>query len=111
MKAGELRHRGTIQRPVVTANSHGESDTTWRTYAARVPMQVVQQNSRALWNAQQIQPDVTCLVRMRWVEGVTCAMRIVWHDGATDRYLNIDNPPTNPDGRRLELNVACVETK
>ena len=109
MRAGELRHRATLQRPDSTVNAHGESDPTWTNFASRVPVQVFEQGSREVWNAQQRQPQITHVVSMRWLEGVTAAMRVLWHDGPTDRTLNIDGPPINPDGKRIAISLTCVE--
>ncbi len=110
MKAGDLRHRVTIQSPTVTPNAHGESVIAWNTYSVpRSCANVEQLSGRALWNAQQIQPDVSIAVHLRYVSGVTADMRIVWHDGTADRYLNILGPPVNPDGQRKELICNCIE--
>lgn len=110
MRAGSLRHRGTIQSPTVTADTLGGDTIAWTNFANRVPMEVVQSASRELWNAQQTQPDITCLVNLRWMPGVTTGMRVLWHDGATDRVLNIDGPPLE-DGRRESLTLTCIEPK
>lgn len=111
MKAGELRHRGTLQSPTVTADAQGGSVTTWSKFAERVPIRVIEQGSRELWNAQQAQPEITCLVQMRWMRGVTTGMRWIWHDGDTDRILNVLGPPMNPDGRHEEMILTCKEPK
>ena len=109
MNAGQLRHRVTIQQPTVTQNTHGESVVAWSSYAVRVAAEVEQLSGRALFNAQQVQPDISMTVRTRYLSGVTNAMRIVWHDGTTDRTLNIVGPPINPDGKRIELMINCME--
>lgn len=109
MRAGQLRHRGRIEQPVVTQNSHGESVTTWQTFASRRAMQVVQQASRELWYAQQVNADVTCLVRLRYIAGVTSAMRVVWDDAGRERVLYVAAPPLNRDGKHIETTLACTE--
>ena len=109
MKAGMLRHRVTVETPTVTQNYHGESVVTWSSFAVRVPAHVEQLSGRALLNAQQIQPDISLAVTMRYISSVTADMRIKWHDGTTNRTLNLVGPPINPDGKRIELVMNCTE--
>jgi SPP1 family predicted phage head-tail adaptor len=72
-------------------------------------MEVVQTSSRELWYAQQVHPDITCMVKTRYVDGVTANMRVVWEDGTSERILHIGAPPLSPDGRRQELVMMCME--
>ena len=110
MQAGKLRHRVTIQSSVVTQNAHGQDETTWSTFASRHAAEVTQLTGRELWNAQQIKPDISLRVSMRWLPGVLPKMRVVWHDGTTDRLLPIESPPVNPDGKKREMVLYCKES-
>lgn len=109
MQAGKLRHRVTIQSPAVTQNAHGQDEITWSTFASRHAADVRQLTGRELWNAQQIKPEITLRVHMRWLSGVLAKMRLVWHDGTTDRVLPIEAPPINPDGKKREMVLYCKE--
>ena len=111
MRAGPLRHWVTIQASTETQNTHGEPVFSWVDYSTKRPAAVEQLSGRELWNAQQTQPDVSCRVRTRWLDGVTNAMRFAWDDGGTTRYLHIEGPPINPDGKRIELVCNCREAK
>lgn len=104
-----MRHRVTIQQPVVTSNGLGQEDTTWLTVASRYAARVRQTGSRELWRAQQIQPDISFEITMYWLAGVDSKYRVLWHDGQADRTLSIEAPPTNPDGRRVWLMMFCKE--
>jgi SPP1 family predicted phage head-tail adaptor len=94
---------------VVTANAHGQDTVTWATFASRHPAKVHEQGSREFFNAQQMKADLTHLVEIRWFPGVLTGMQVIWHDGTTDRTLNIEGPPVNPDGKRRFMLMKCKE--
>ncbi len=85
--------------------------SSWTDVASRIPIRVTELAGRELYNAQQVQADITIEVRLRWREGVASTMRLVWHDGSTDRPLAILAPPTNPDGRKRWMHLMCKEQK
>ena len=77
MKAGELRHRITIQQNAPTVNDYGERADNWVTlmtvWAAIEPMAG---NERWL---KEVEADVamtTTRIRMRYYPGVSAAMRV-----------------------------------
>lgn len=109
MNAGKLRHRVTIEEGIVTLNDHGQEETVWQQFAPRLPACVVELSGRELWNAQQIKPDITLRVELRWLPGVTSKMRLKWHDCERERTLEIAAPPINPDGRKREMHLLCKE--
>lgn len=109
MEAGALRHRVTIQRANETQDGMGSSVLTWVDFAERVPAEVKELTGRELWNAQQIQADITMSVGMRWLDGVKSKMRLLWHDKEGDRTLSIESPPRNPDGRKRDMLLLCKE--
>ena len=106
---GEMRHRVSIQRPVVTVNALGQEDTAWMTLASRYAARVRQTGSRELWRAQQVQPDISFEITMYWLAGVESKFRVIWHDGETNRTLQIEMPPINPDGRKRWMTMFCKE--
>lgn len=109
MRAGELRHRVTIERFVVTQNEHGQDVRTARVVAVR-RARVYARGSREFANVQHMQSDATHLVVLRWLPDVTTEMQVIWHDGNSDRTLAIDGPPINPDGLQRELQLLCKES-
>lgn len=109
MGAGELRHRATIESAVVTADEHGQDETTWTIFARRLPVKVFEQGSREVFLAQQIKADITHLVKARWMAGIVGKMRLIWHDGTTDRTLSIEGGAINPDGKRVWMHLTCKE--
>lgn len=109
IEAGRLRHRVTIERANETQDGLGQAVSTWVAFAQRVPALVEELSGRELWNAQQIQADLTMSVSLRWLDGVKSKMRLIWHDKAGDRTLSIEVPPRNPDGRKRDMVLLCKE--
>ena len=103
MKAGELRHKVTIQKVSQTLDSSRQTVDLW-TKLAEVWAAVEPLSGRELLNAQQIQPDVTHRVRIRHRDDVTAKMR-VQHDS---RNLNIESI-INVNERDRELHLLCRE--
>ncbi len=109
--AGRLRHRCTIQTWSTTEGAQGQDVRVPVTLHARVAMRVNELTGRELYNAQQIQPDITMEVESRFITNVTSKMQLIWHDGTTDRTLAIEAPPINPDGKRRWMLLMCKEPK
>lgn len=112
MNAGELRHRISFYEPVTTDNAHGQPvETGRRRIAGPLRAKVVQLSGRELWRQQQMQSDVTFRVELRWLEGITAAMFVIWQDGNTERRLNLAGPPLNPDGKKIQMILECIEAQ
>jgi len=100
MKAGDLRHRVTLQQLVTGSPQNttaGEPDQAWgdvaTVWAAVEPLQ-----GRALEAAQMIQSEVTGRIRIRYRAGVTAAMRVSFDGRLYDIKAVVD-----PDERHREL--------
>lgn len=106
---GDLRHRVTVQRANETLGSLGNPVSTWVALYERIPALVEELSGRELWNAQQIQADLSISVKTWWVDGIKSKMRLIWHDRDGDRTLNIEVPPRNPDGRKRGMQLLCKE--
>lgn len=104
MRAGRLRHRVTIQKPTEgDADSYGDTVASWSDVATAVPAEVTTLSGREAYQANQVHPEATVQVKMRYRSDVTTAMRLV-HDGRT---LSIDG--LLPDARKRELACLCHE--
>lgn len=108
-QAGSLRHRVTVQRANETQDALGGDVLTWVSYAERVPAEVKELSGRELWNAQQIQADLSLSVAMRWMDGIKSKMRLLWHDKEADRTLSIEVPPRDPGGDKRFMTLLCKE--
>jgi SPP1 family predicted phage head-tail adaptor len=100
VKPGDLPHRITleVQPAELDRNSLGEPVDSWSAWR-EVWANVEEAGSRELLLAQQVNPELTHRITIRWRAGVTAEMRVNWRG----RIINLDGPPTNPDGRRVWL--------
>ena len=103
MRAGSLRHRVTIEQPVVDTAWGGA--TTWEEFAT-VWAAVEPLRGRELFAAQQVQSETTAKVTIRYVAGVTAKMRIL-HGS---RIFELTAPPIDPEERHRELQLMVKET-
>lgn len=89
--SGRMRHRVTIERRTArtrdaAGHRKGKDRQDWSALCTAWA-EVMPLSGRELWTAQQVQPDISHRVTMRYRSGVTPAMR-VRHGGRT---LNIES--------------------
>lgn len=103
MRAGQLRHRVTIQRSALAAaNSYGAQAETWSDVAT-VCAEVLSLYGSEAWKAKQIQPEATTQVRIRYTGTITTADRLKY--GTRYLYpLSIVN-----DEKGIETRMLCGE--
>ena len=101
IRAGELRHRVTIQQLVESQNEYGEITTTPQTFAS-VWGAVEDLSGREYFAAQQINAEVSTRIRIRYRAGVVPKMLAVCDGRIYDILAVLD-----PDGRRRELHLMC----
>ncbi len=104
MQAGKLRHRVDIQSRAATQDSLGEQVHTWTAVATSVPARVEQLSGKELFAAQQINPQISHAIAMRYYSGLDPKNRILWEG----RYLDILYI-ANPDARREQHQLLCLE--
>lgn len=81
LKAGRLRHRITIERPLYTQDAAGAGVTTWTVFADDVPAGVSPLSAKEFLAAQQVQSQVVARITTRYRPGLDASMRIR-HRGA-----------------------------
>jgi len=105
MRAGELRHRVTIQEAVTAQNSFGEETPSWQdvatVWAAVEPLQ-----GREYFDAQKQVAEVDTRVRVRYRAGIGPTMRVVWGVHTYDIGAVLD-----VGGRHRELHLMCREVE
>lgn len=111
MKAGKLRHRIEVQHDTsTTVDAAGHITPSNQPFGKRWAS-IEHLSGRELWNAQQVQPDVTHRVRIRYLDGLNERMRLRFKErGKTDRYLNILTI-NNVQERDIEQELLCMEAK
>lgn len=106
MRAGELRHRVTIQKPVEAKDPEtGENVINWETHqVAWAKVEAV--SGKEDYGADRRVAEGTHLVTTRYVSGVTAKMRVKLAD---ERVLQIVAPPRNELERDRMLVLDCEE--
>lgn len=97
MRAGDLRHRVTLQRVATTKDALGGDVQTWSTLAT-VWAAVKPLSGREAFEAQRVTSTASLFLSIRYREDVTPAMRAVWH-GRTFEITHVENV----SGRNVEL--------
>ena len=103
MRTARLRHRVTIQSPVVAVNGYGERITTWSTVAT-VGAAVEPLRGREFFDAEQVQAEISHRVIMRYRTGMESTMRLLH----LTRVLHIETI-IDVDERHRELQLMCRE--
>jgi SPP1 family predicted phage head-tail adaptor len=109
MRAGRLRHRVRLEQRVTERGAMGQEkpDSPWEAVAngVSVPAEVLGVSGGERVRGLTIEEGITSMVTIRYRSDVTADMRFV-HDG---RYLNINGPPVDREGRKRELVCMCQE--
>ena len=106
MRAGQLRHRVTIERRTEVDDGAGGSVETWATFAT-VWAAVIPLTGRELFAAQQVASTVSHRIEMRYLAGVLAGTMRAKHE---TRVLNI-RTVMNIDERDRETHLLCEEQK
>lgn len=106
MRAGQLRHRITIESPSASQDTFGEeTPVTWTelatVWAASEP---ISGNERYIEAAAQLLAEATIRFRIRYREDVTHQMRVSWRSRTFD-ILEV----RNVEGRDRETYLLCKE--
>lgn len=106
LDAGKLDQFVTIEQDSGTApDATGQVQPIWIDYLpSGVWAEVVPLTGRELWNALQVQPDVTHKVTIRYREGITSKMRIKHRN----RYLNV-LWVIDAEEKQTSLQLMCME--
>jgi SPP1 family predicted phage head-tail adaptor len=101
MRAGEMRHRITLQKPTHTRNDFNESVTTYNDFVT-VWGTIEWQSGRRFVEAKQLNAEVQGVVRIRYRSRVLPEWRIKFDN----RYLEILSISNIYErGQELQINV------
>ena len=104
INAAQLDKRIIIQSKTVTTGSDGSLSDSW-TDDATVCVQFMKAASREFLAAQQVNSDVTHVLKFRFREGVTASHRLKFGT----RIMNIAGPPINTEERGDEMIITAIE--
>ncbi len=107
LAAGKLDKRVTIQERRSTDDGGGGEDITYADLAT-VPASVSPGTGREFVNAQQLTPELTHMVVMRYRDGVTPKHRLRYVVRGVSRFLPI-HIVSDPDERHEQLVLYCSE--
>jgi SPP1 family predicted phage head-tail adaptor len=103
MRAGQLRHKITIQNTTVTQDSYGSKVDTWAIFAT-VWASVEPVSGREYFESAKLNAEITHRVRIRYTAGVTPDMKILYGD----RTFNIKSV-INREERNRDMELMCAE--
>jgi SPP1 family predicted phage head-tail adaptor len=109
MRAGQLRHRVTFQRPGGTIDAVGERQTTW-TNVATVWAFVEPIATREQFIAAQANSFSTHRVKTRYCSEIS-EVDASWRLLFGSRIFVLEGNPINKDERNKEYEILCVESK
>jgi SPP1 family predicted phage head-tail adaptor len=109
MQAGDLRHHVTIiadESDTLDADGHKVVNEQ---PVGRTRADIVALRGNELWRAQQVQPEITTRVRMRYRPGMNSTRRLLHEccEGGTLDVLAV----IDVGGRKRELELLCKEFK
>lgn len=106
MKAGELRHRVTIEQNTPTVSGTGERSDNWTTMATVwAAVEPLAGSERWLREVAAEVADASTRIRLRYQEGITTAMRATHRGNVYDIEAVI-----NRWTRDREIWLLCKET-
>lgn len=106
MRAGEMRHRVTIFRPVIQRDASGQAVEEEPTaIGSAVPAKIEAVSGGETRRGKQVDATATHLVTIRYRTGIQTTDFFLW--GA--RRLNLVGSPLDRDGRTQWLDVQCKE--
>lgn len=105
MKAGQLRHRVTLQRPVkIQKPETGSVTNSWES-VADLWAGVAPASAREFVAAMAVQSEITTRITIRYREDVTPKHRILFRD----KIYNIEGVLPDPDSGLDWLTLPCSE--
>lgn len=105
MRAGTLRHKITLQLPVITDDKYStQGTTTWIDWAT-VNAEIITEGGREFYAAQKINAETTAVIRIRYRVGISTKMRAKYGN----RCFEILPPINDVDGKHAEILLSCKE--
>lgn len=102
IRAGSLRHRVTLQAPVITQDAFGAPVKTWQNVANLWAM-VESLSGAELIAARQVFAEALYKVTIRYYPGITDQHRIVY-DGMNMDITNVSDVET----RHITMELNCI---
>lgn len=104
MRNGKLRERVIIEQPQETRTPTGGVIETWGTFA-EVYASIRPLRGKMLFAAQQVHPETTTEIGIRYLAGLTPKMRV----RCGRRIYVPTQPPIDLEMRHREMQLMCKE--
>lgn len=104
MRAGQLRHRVSIQTQNDVDDGMGGFTTTW-THSFWARAAIWDLTSKERLDAMKLESVVSSKIRIRYRAGITSKNRIVFGSSV----FNILGDPVNHERRNIYLDILCSE--
>lgn len=104
MRSSEFDKLVTLQSKSVARDAMGGETITWTTQAT-VWAAIEPLSGRELFTAQQVRPELTTRIRMRYRSDVNSEWRVKYGS----RIFAIVGPPVDPSLANVELRLNCTE--
>lgn len=110
IRAGQLRERVTIQKPVRVADGGGGASETWTGIDGNPNVRALigPVREREEFEARRLESQVTHEVVIRYRSDITNRHRLLWRARHGDVPMNI-RAVTNPDQRGIWTRLLCEE--
>lgn len=103
-KISELRHRITFQSMSKTPDGQGGFENAW-VNVTTVWAKITPVSSREPYKHDQLRPEVTHRITIRWMDGLDASMQILF-DG---RVFQIKGPPRRENEQKFFMILDCEE--
>lgn len=109
VRAGPLRHPGTIMRATETRTTSGAVERAWAAIAhVRFSIEPMTLRLQERLTGGELQQEITHIVRMRYHYGVRTKDRLSWLDRGSERTLEIASIADVMERNRM-FELLCKE--
>lgn len=106
-RAGNRRHRVTLQRQLESRDTLNQLVGDWIDVLARIPCDVETLAAGETVQNNQVVSGSTHAVTMLWRAGIEPTMRLLWSTPGGTQILNIVG--VSPDDRNRDLLLSCKQ--
>lgn len=103
MRAGTLRHQGSIQK-LSTSNTYGEITKTWNNFKSSIWCSIEPLKGKEYFDSDVLKSEVDTRIKLRYLPGVKPQMRFVY----SNRVFKIQSV-IDIENRHKELHLMCKE--
>lgn len=100
-----MRHRVTVQAPIKTIATSGQSTKEWKPWVANEPAEYVETGGGEHVRGKQIEAGIDAIFRVNYRKGYCPEMRLIWNE---QTYGIVRCAPVDGLNRFLELHCKAT---